>query len=106
MKKHQIFNSKVEANKTIPLNTIRNIQIEGRQYCLANTVNGFISFQKECNHSGANLSKGKLNAFNQIVCPMHAYMFNLKTGEEDKSRCKHIEIYKTVWENDGLFVYL
>lgn len=106
MEKHLIFESEAEAYKIIPLNSIRKIQIAEKQYCLANTSKGYVSFQKECNHSGADLSKGNLNDFGQIVCPLHAYMFNLKTGEEDRARCKNIKVYKTVWEEGNLYVYL
>lgn len=104
MQKCLIFNSKEEAEKIIPVNTIRKIQLDGKQYCLANNSNNFIAFQKECPHAGADLSKGTLNTFGQIVCPFHAYMFDLKSGEEDRKRCKFIKIYTVFWEENKLYI--
>lgn len=35
-----------------------------------------------CNHAGASLSEGELDESGRcIVCPMHAYVFELKTGK-------------------------
>jgi nitrite reductase/ring-hydroxylating ferredoxin subunit len=35
-----------------------------------------------CNHAGASLSEGELDDDGKcIVCPMHAYVFELKTGK-------------------------
>ena len=101
---HLIFDSKEEAQKVIPLNTIRKIQIEGKQYCLANCANGFVAFQKECPHAGADLSKGNINSLGEIVCPYHAYIFDLKEGAEDRRRCKNIKIYETVWDGGKLYM--
>jgi nitrite reductase/ring-hydroxylating ferredoxin subunit len=106
MKKHLIFESEAEANKIIPLNSIRKIQIDNKQYCLGHTQGGFIVFQLACSHAGGDLSKGALNAFNQIVCPLHTYMFDLKTGKEERNRCPYIEVYEITWEQGKLFVEL
>ena len=106
LQKHLIFKSKEEAERIIPINTIKKIQINTQQFCLANTLKGFVVFQKECPHAGADLSRGTLNIFNQIVCPFHAYIFDLNDGREERQRCSHIKIYNTEWESDKLYVLI
>lgn len=104
MNKHLIFDSKVEAEKAMPINAIRKIKIEDRVYALAHTIKGFKTFSRSCPHSGADLSQGRLNYLNEIVCPLHAYQFNFLDGEETSRRCPSIKIYPTFWEEDKLYV--
>jgi nitrite reductase/ring-hydroxylating ferredoxin subunit len=106
LNKHLIFENKSEAEKAIPLNSIRKIKIEERIYALANTPKGFRTFSRSCPHAGADLSQGRLNYLGEIVCPLHAYRFNFLDGEEDSRRCPSIKIYQTFWEEDKLYVSL
>lgn len=103
---HLIFENRQEAEQIIPLNKIVKIQIEGRQYCLANTVKGFIAFDKACPHMTEDLSKGTLNQVPEVVCPWHAYRFDLTSGEEHRNRCRSINVYRTKWEANRLLVLI
>ncbi len=104
MPKHLLFQLQKEALSIIPLNTTRKIQIKNKQYCLANTPKGFVAFQKKCPHAGGDLSKGAINIFHQIVCPLHACIFDLKSGMEGNRKSRDIEIQETIWEQDSLYV--
>lgn len=106
MTKCHVFHTRQEAESIIPLNTIRKIQIEDRQYCLANTSQGFIAFEKECPHLRDDLSKGTLNTTPEVVCPWHSYRFNLITGDEHANRCGSLKIFQTEWDADGLHIYV
>ena len=104
MNKHLIFDNKGEAEKVIPINTIRKIKIEDSVYALAHTPKGFKTFSSSCPHAGADLTQGRLNYLNEIVCPLHAYQFNFLDGEETSRRCPPIKTYPTFWEEDKLYV--
>ncbi|MFY0651579.1 MAG: Rieske 2Fe-2S domain-containing protein [Cyclobacteriaceae bacterium] len=104
MANHLIFDSRAEADKTIPLNTIRKIKLEGKLYALAKTPNGFKTFSLVCPHAGADLSQGKINHLGEVVCPLHAYIFNLLDGEEMSRRCLPVKVYSTFWDDEKLYV--
>ena len=104
--KHLIFESRTEAEKIIPLNSIRKIKIDDRIYGLANTADGFKAFEKSCPHAGADLSTGRINYMGEIVCPLHAYTFRFLDGEEERRRCPPIKTYPTLWENDKLYIVI
>lgn len=51
-----------------------------------------------------SLHKGSLNAFNQIICPLHEYRFDLETGTESSRRCPDLKIFKVEVKADGLYL--
>lgn len=53
-----------------------------------------------------DLAKGKINNQNEIVCPWHAYRFNLKSGEESENRCADLKVYEISWVDEKLYVIL
>jgi nitrite reductase/ring-hydroxylating ferredoxin subunit len=39
------------------------------------------AIEDACNHAGASLAEGWLRGGDRIVCPMHGYVFSMKSGE-------------------------
>ena len=42
---------------------------------------GYTAIEDACNHSGASLCPGNRLLGDRVVCPMHGYVFSLRTGE-------------------------
>ena len=40
----------------------------------------YFAIENACNHAGASLAEG-VRCDDRIVCPMHAYVFELRTGK-------------------------
>lgn len=59
-----------------------------------------------CNHAGASLAEGWLEG-DCIVCPMHAYVFELTTGRlvRPKGLCSDQRTYETRIEADEIVVF-
>lgn len=106
MEKYLVFDSKEQAEKTIPLNQIKKIRLDHQIVCLAHTQKGFRAFEKNCPHLGDDLSRGTLNPFGEVVCPWHSYRFDLYTGEECENRCKTLKVFRTDWESGQLYIFL
>lgn len=106
MDKYLVFESKEQAEQVIPLNQIKKIRIGKLELCLANTSKGYVAFEKYCPHLGEDLSKGKINPQNEVVCPWHTYRFSLISGEECENRCEGLRTYRTDWESEQLYVFL
>ena len=66
------------------------------------------ALEDACNHAGASLSNGWLDEGGQcIVCPVHAYMFDLKTGRcvAPAGLCDDQRTFVTRVEGDDVLVY-
>lgn len=105
MDKILIFESRIEAERSIPINQVRKLRIQGQSYCMTQIESGFILFESECPHSGHDLSDGKVNHLGEIVCPSHAYRFDLNTGDADRP-CRALKIFKLIWDDDSLYLEL
>ena len=95
----KIFSSFEEASKSIPIGGLRLLIINGKKITLAHTDDGFYAFDNECPHQNEPLHKGTLTAFNDVVCRLHHYRFNIKTGQEHTfKKYTHDESY--CWINE------
>lgn len=64
------------------------------------------AIEDACNHAGASLAEGWLEG-RCVVCPMHAYAFDLKTGALDRPKglCGDQKQYEATIEGDEVAVY-
>jgi nitrite reductase/ring-hydroxylating ferredoxin subunit len=74
---------------------------------LVSWVDGEVfAIEDACNHAGASLAEGWLEG-DCVVCPMHAYVFELRTGRllRPKNLCGDQRIYEAEIEGDEVAVY-
>ena len=102
----KIFSSKDEASNSIPLGSLRLLIIDGKKIAMAHTEDGFYAFNNECPHQNEPLHKGILSAFNEVVCRLHQYRFNMKTGLETSNRCASMTSYSIIVKESGIFIDL
>ncbi len=64
------------------------------------------AIEDACNHAGASLAEGWLED-KCVVCPMHAYAFDLTTGHLDRPKglCGDQRTYQTAIVGDEVAVY-
>ena len=64
------------------------------------------AIEDACNHAGASLAEGWLEE-DCVVCPMHAYVFELRTGKlaRPKGLCGDQRTYEVKIEGDEVAVY-
>ena len=64
------------------------------------------AIEDACNHAGASLAEGWLEG-ECVVCPMHAYVFELRTGRLLRPRglCGDQKTYETRIVGDDVVVY-
>lgn len=92
--------------EAVPIGTIKKLTVKGRQFVIAHSGKGLVVADALCPHMNEPLHKGKLNAFNQIICPLHEYRFDLETGAESDDRCNRLQIFQIEIESDGVYLII
>jgi len=100
----KLFSSEKEAIDEVPIGTIRKLMIKNKGYLLIHSHKGFSVSDELCPHQRASLAKGMVNNFNEIICPLHEYRFNLITGSESSNKCGHLTLYQIAVKSDGLYI--
>ncbi len=73
----------VEVAKTseITPGTMKHVEVDGRELCIANVNGKFYAIGDRCPHMSAPLSMGTLNG-TIITCPLHFSRFDVTTGKK------------------------
>jgi nitrite reductase/ring-hydroxylating ferredoxin subunit len=101
-----LFASRQEMEAALPAGQPVARVLAGKSICLVRTEGGLWALRDRCPHNGERLSKGRLNAYGEIICPWHGYRFNLQTGRECQERSADVETFPTRETPDGIFLAL
>jgi nitrite reductase/ring-hydroxylating ferredoxin subunit len=85
---------------------LAEVEIKGKIICLAKNNNHLFACTQKCPHAGAFLVNGHLDALGNLVCPLHKYKFNLKTGRNVSGEGYHLKTFSVQQNEDGVFVFL
>jgi nitrite reductase/ring-hydroxylating ferredoxin subunit len=86
------------------VNTTRTIDIDGKRICMARTQTGYYAVNDTCPHAGAHLGRGGWCEDEKVVCPVHRYRYDLKTGRGLQG--DYIETYPVETRSDGVYIGL
>lgn len=102
MKKFTLGNSKEEVLKLVPERIIKKVILGETSIGIVRIGEVFHTFQAFCPHHGASLIQGNINSSGEIICPLHQYRFDLKTGQVKSGYCADLEIYPNELTENGL----
>lgn len=94
--------SKEEVFQMIPERKIKKIILGNHSVGIVRIAETFSCFEEFCPHRGASLIQGSLNAAGELICPLHAYRFELQTGKIKSGSCRDLEIYPVIFSEKGL----
>jgi nitrite reductase (NADH) small subunit len=89
----------------IPPGTIRELAFGGKTIALANVAGNFHAIDGVCVHQGGPLGEGALDGCT-VICPWHAWEYNVSTGKLVGNPDVSVEIYPTEVRGDEIFVDL
>jgi nitrite reductase/ring-hydroxylating ferredoxin subunit len=94
---------RVAAVSDVPVGECRPVDCAGRTIVLCN-INGTLhAVSDTCAHNGGPLADGELEG-HFIVCPWHAWRYDVRTGELDINPNVRIETFPTEVCGDEVFV--
>ena len=102
MKEYTLGSSKEEVFGFLPERKIKKIQLGENQLAGLRIGEEVIVFQAFCPHRGASLLQANINGAGEIICPLHQYRFDLKTGSVKSGYCQDFQVYLTRLDEDGL----
>lgn len=102
----KLFDSAFAATEFLPVGRVITINVGKKRICLAHTNEGFFAVNDKCPHNGASLGNGYCTSENSVVCPVHRYHFNLKTGRSVSGLGAYVQTYPIEMREDGVFIGL
>lgn len=104
IKWYKLFDSINSANEFLAVGKITNITCGKKKICLAHTNEGFFAVNDKCPHNGASLSSGYCTNEGSVVCPLHRYHFDLKTGRAKSGIGDFVQTYPIEIRDDGIYI--
>ncbi|GHM99706.1 hypothetical protein WSM22_11960 [Cytophagales bacterium WSM2-2] len=102
----RIFENSTQAEKALPENQPRLLMVRSKRICLAKHNGKILAVQNNCTHSGGSLNQGTINYLGEVVCPLHQYQFDLKTGHEANQRSSDLECFPIRESEEGIFILI
>lgn len=76
------------------------LNYDSHKVCVVKLEDGFHAVSNTCPHAGAALHTGWCNKKGVIVCPLHQYKFDIKTGQSIDGNGYVLKRYK-IKEEEG-----
>ena len=100
----KLFDSLIAANNQIAVGRVTTVQVGKKKICIAHTTEGFFAVNDKCPHNGASLGNGYCTDEGSVVCPVHRYHFDLKTGRAKSGGGDFVQTYPIEAREDGVFI--
>ena len=101
---HKIANSIEELN--FSPSGLTEIEVNGKKICLGLHNNNLFACTQKCPHAGGLLAEGTLDARGNLVCPLHHYRFNIKSGYNTSGEGFFLKTYPVKILPDGVYADL
>jgi nitrite reductase/ring-hydroxylating ferredoxin subunit len=99
---YKIYDFKTHGNDPQQLNSVRTIEVNEKRICLARLSDGYFAIDDKCPHAGARLGLGKCDEEGNVVCPVHRYRYDVKTGKGRQG--DFVDSYSVETRIDGVYI--
>lgn len=100
----KLFDSLAAAHNRVGLGRVTTMDIGRKKICLARNTEGLFAVNDRCPHNGASLGNGFCTDEGSVVCPLHRYHFDLKTGRARSGLGDYVQPYPIEVREDGVFI--
>ncbi|MFN3998917.1 Rieske (2Fe-2S) protein [Algoriphagus sp.] len=102
MKDYELGNSISDIFEMLPEKRIKKVMLGNREIGIVRVGDKVYGFHAFCPHRGASLISGSVNLSEEIICPLHQYRFDLKTGQCRSSDCSDLQTIPCQLTEKGL----
>jgi nitrite reductase/ring-hydroxylating ferredoxin subunit len=102
MKEYSLGTDRDEVNRLLPNRVIKKISLGTQELAGLRVDDNVYVFRAFCPHRGASLIQATINSSQELICPLHQYRFDLKTGQLRSGYCGDLEVFQTRLEETGL----
>jgi nitrite reductase (NADH) small subunit len=81
----------------------KEFTVGDKMFCVANEHGEIAAMDNVCPHRGGPLGQGMIEG-GKIICPWHAWAFDLKTGEAAHASQARVDIYEIKIDGDDVLV--
>jgi 3-phenylpropionate/trans-cinnamate dioxygenase ferredoxin subunit len=85
-------------------NNIAEVKVKDKKICLIKTHDGIKACASRCPHAGGDMIDAFLDKNENIVCPVHRYVFNLDNGRDLNNEGYYLKIYPVQMNAEGIFL--
>jgi nitrite reductase/ring-hydroxylating ferredoxin subunit len=96
---------KVKALAEFPAGEVAEIEAGEAAYAVCNVDGKLHCVSGICPHAGGPLGQGTLHG-NYLVCPLHGFEFDCRTGLNDDDEDMKVETYPVLVQDGNVFVDL
>lgn len=106
MREFQLGRNKEDVLEMIPERKIKKVLLGEKVVAILRLKEKIYAFEPFCPHRGASLLTAFTNAQEEIICPLHQYRFDLKTGQVRSGYCRDMEVYPCTLNEEGLTIQM
>jgi 3-phenylpropionate/trans-cinnamate dioxygenase ferredoxin subunit len=99
---YKVAESLVEITKV--MGSPCQVKAGGREICIVVHKDQAFGCSAKCPHAGGNMVQGWVDPLGNIVCPLHRYKYDPKTGRNTSGEGYFIKTYPVKETDDGVFV--
>ena len=85
---------------------LAEVEVSGKIICLAKYNDQVFACTQKCPHAGGILADGHMDALGNLVCPLHKYKFDLKSGRNISGEGYYLKTFDIEENDNGVFVRL
>ncbi|WP_129715668.1 Rieske (2Fe-2S) protein [Pedobacter sp. SYP-B3415] len=82
---------------------VRCLKADGKKVCLIRHGQELVATQATCPHAGGHFSGGWCKN-GMLVCPIHRYEYDLRTGRGAAGQGDYIDLYPVALKDDGVYI--
>jgi nitrite reductase (NADH) small subunit len=87
--------------ESIPIGEARVFRVDGREVAIFRSRSGEVfATSAECPHQGGPLADGLVGG-HSVVCPLHGFLFDLRTGEAPGRDCERLVTHRVTVASSG-----
>ncbi len=101
---YKIYDFKIDGAEPQQLNKPRTIDIEGKHICLIRLSDGYFALDDKCPHAAGRLGMGQCDEEDFVICPIHRYKYNARTGKGHPRQGDYVNNYPVETRTDGVYI--